>query len=201
LDLAAARAWSPAIAVQTWLPTPRQAALRQVLAGTLEQSGCVPLLRTLVGEPVPQLAFPAAQAVEPVARLAAAVATGDADAALLAARGLVGLGHGLTPSGDDLLVGCSAALRSQGSALGARLATGCAELARGRTTLIAETFHMYAARNAYAERVHRLLAALATAVTIFELAGELEAALDWGGTSGADLLFGVLLACDAARVG
>ncbi len=107
---------------------------------------------------------------------------------------LVGLGDGLTPSGDDLLVGASAALRRAGDERAARLATAAAEMAPGHTTDIALMFHTCAARGDYSQRLHALLERLADGPRH----ADVEVMLDWGASSGADCLLGVVVASDPA---
>src|SRR3990172_9189073 len=67
----------------------------------------------------------------------AALGGGDLAAMLGAAGALVGRGPGFTPSGDDLLVGFSAALTATGHPLARPFARGVAERARGATTDVA----------------------------------------------------------------
>jgi hypothetical protein len=114
-----------------------------------------------------------------------AVRTRDAAATARACAGLVGLGAGLTPSGDDFLVGFSAALRLTGHPLADVVARAGAE---GCTTDLAAMFHHYAARGEYSQRIHSLLLRLVLGMT----ADDLAEALAWGATSGADCLFGVV---------
>jgi hypothetical protein len=114
------------------------------------------------------------------------------------ASSLVGLGPGLTPSGDDLLIGFIAAtsLLSEpiglGSALYQRLHLELLALARGRTNKLSITWMEYAAQGAVAEHVGRLFQAL-----VVDNARLLEeaalAVLKSGATSGADLLAGSIL--------
>jgi Protein of unknown function (DUF2877) len=131
--------------------------------------------------------------------LVQATIAGDFDAASSTALRLIGLGPGLTPSGDDFLIGFCAALRATEHPLHSHLAETCGQLARGRTTRIAEVFYRYAARGAYSERVQRLIASLASCGA--DLADEFEWALAWGASSGADCVLGVLLGGEAARGG
>ena len=126
-------------------------------------------------------------------RLRGCTALGDLDGAESAAVALVGLGPGLTPSGDDLLVGCSAALRAAGHPLAAALSARIAAAARGRTTDVAQSFHDHAARGAYAERLRDVVLATDAAA----LTAAVARALAWGATSGADTLLGVLVGAQA----
>jgi hypothetical protein len=114
------------------------------------------------------------------------------------ASSLIGLGPGLTPSGDDLLIGFIAAnsLLAEpigfSSALYQRLHLELLALARGRTNKLSITWMEYAAQGAVAEHVGRLFQAL-----VVDEARLLEeaalAVLKSGATSGADLLAGIIL--------
>ena len=127
--------------------------------------------------------------VHAVLRLVEAVRGECPGAAEEACHGLVGLGHGLTPSGDDVLIGFSAALRVREHPFATLVASAAADAAPGRTTDVAAMFHAYAARGEYSQRIATVLERL--------LAGpsseDIQTALAWGASSGADCLLGVLL--------
>lgn len=120
----------------------------------------------------------------------------DRHAAGSVARGLIGLGPGLTPSGDDVLVGIEAALHALDRPTAGFLA-GAIHDVDDRTTAIAATLLRHAAAGEFAERIHALMAAL-----VGEDAGAVPAAIDraaaWGASSGIDCLLGVLLGLDIA---
>jgi hypothetical protein len=138
-----------------------------------------------------------AEARAPLHRLSAALAGGDLRAAEASGAELIGLGAGLTPSGDDLLVGVSAALTALGDPAGGELARSWATTAAGRTTPVALAFHRYAAQAAYDELVHALLGAVLLGTpAALKLAVRQTAA--WGATSGRDLLAGMVLGLEAA---
>ncbi|QXJ25363.1 DUF2877 domain-containing protein [Actinomadura graeca] len=137
-------------------------------------------------------------------RLAECCAVGDLAGAVEAAERIVGLGPGLTPSGDDILSGLLVALRLVGGAVrdggaAVRLADwlGAAVTADAgtRTTALAATLlHCAAAGGAGGE----------VAAVLRSVAGHEQAApavrrlLAVGHTSGADLAWGVLAGCRAA---
>jgi hypothetical protein len=121
-------------------------------------------------------------------RLVLAVRAQDHSAAATACAGLLGLGNGLTPSGDDFLVGFSAALRLTSHPLASAVAQAGADLAPGRTTDVAMMFHHYAARGEYSWRIHTLLQRLVVGPS----ASDIAEALAWGASSGADCLLGVV---------
>jgi hypothetical protein len=133
--------------------------------------------------------------------LARGIAAGDARAFADVACTLIGFGEGLTPAGDDCVLGALAAVH--------RLAPGwlashggqrdrLAEAARSRTTDLARDFLLEALDGRFAEPVLALLTALSDKV-----AGDAaRRVLAMGATSGADTLCGIRLGCRAleARV-
>ena len=178
LDLRHAVVWSPELPGRPRRPPWTLDDLRRLVDQSAATAGFWPLLRRLTS-PAVTLSAVCARALPSISQLAQAQ---DVPALLDAASGLVGLGDGLTPSGDDLLVGFSAGLRATAHPLAEPFALGCAGLARGRTTLIAQTFLEHAAHGAYSERVQRLVSGLATDIP------------GWGASSGADTLLGLLIA-------
>ncbi len=131
-----------------------------------------------------------------LATLDDAIRTGDRAAAAAASRRLIGLGPGLTPSGDDALAGIESALRAAGHPMAGFLAAALDDV-DARTTTVAAAMLRHAARGDAAERVHRLLDGL-LGPDPDALAPAIDAAVRWGATSGSDLLAGVLLGLDAA---
>lgn len=137
----------------------------------------------------------------PIARpaleaLDASIRDGDRTAAAAAARGLIGLGPGLTPAGDDALAGVESALYAVGHPAAGFLAAALLDV-ETRTTTLSVALLRHAARGEASERVQRLLdgllgpdpSAMAAAITL---------AVRHGATSGSDLLAGVLVGLDAA---
>jgi len=138
--------------------------------------------------------LPAAATTGPFASaLAAALAAyrDCGDPAVLAV--LVGVGEGLTPSGDDVIVGALAALELLGddaghARLGAALAGGSV-----RTTKLAAQMIEAALAGRHAEPVRELLEALAaTPPAPARLAAATDALLAVGHRSGADTLRGIV---------
>ncbi|WP_271221227.1 DUF2877 domain-containing protein [Streptosporangium carneum] len=128
--------------------------------------------------------------------LAGGCAEGSLLRGVTAAERLVGLGPGLTPSGDDMLAGLLVALRHLGTAAGAERAVWLADWlaaavtfdARGRTTPISATLLHCAARG---EASNEVLAVLRGLVGQQSLEPALHRLLLLGHTSGADLAWGV----------
>lgn len=130
--------------------------------------------------------------------LGVAIAREDRPSAVEAARRLVGLGPGLTPSGDDALAGVEAALHVAGHPLAGFLHATLADIDR-RTTMVSAAMLRHAARGDAPERLHRLMATV-LAPSPVGLGDTIRAMVDWGATSGADTLAGSLVALDAMTV-
>ena len=126
-----------------------------------------------------------------------ALIQGDVPAARDAGSNLIGLGAGLTPAGDDVLVGLTAVLTALGHRAARPLAASWSLAARDRTTLVAETFHRHAARAEYAERFHQLLGGLLLG-PFDAIAPAVRRAAQFGATSGLDSLLGVSIGLDVA---
>ena len=192
VNVRSARPWSPLILPLADRPsTEAVARSAQIAAARAPAGGFGPLLCSLDEDPQDGDLF--RSAARPIlSALLAATRGGDRLAAVTAAGSLVGLGAGMTPSGDDALVGFTAALTVARAALARPIARAAAE-AGARTTLVARTYLEYAARGEYAERVHDLIAAVAAGDSTRIVRG-----MSWGATSGADLVLGILLGARAA---
>lgn len=132
-------------------------------------------------------------------QLAAGIRERDANAFVAGARALIGLGEGLTPGGDDCLVGALAVLHRLAPSPLARDPEIHAALARAAgagTTTIGREFIRHALRGVFSEPVIELLTARS------EVAAARAAArlLMLGATSGADTLAGIRLALEALEV-
>ena len=181
LDCAAATLWRPQPAPRWDPPVVRAAlaALRCAVHGRLpaEGFGC------LLGE--------AANLPPAIAALKRWMADpgGEPDAA----AGLIGLGPGLTPAGDDLIGGALCALRFTGqAALAARLAAWALPLAQAGTSRISRAHLECAAEGECGEAVNDAIVAL-LAGGAPDL-GRIDAV---GHTSGWDALAGAALALGA----
>ena len=121
----------------------------------------------------------------------------DALRALHAAARLVGLGPGLTPSGDDFLVGFLAGLWSSARSDARRLAfrnafgSGLSRLADG-TGDVSRAYLLSAIAGNFSERLALLAVAIARAAKPPEVRAATRAALAVGATSGADGVIGLL---------
>lgn len=124
--------------------------------------------------------------------LIAAIRRYDLEACRQAASRLAGLGGGLTPAGDDFLLGAMCASRlifpeRQAQGIGAAIFRGTAS----RTTRLSSAWLAAAARGEFGAPWHRLLGALTSGdIEVLEQAA--QALLKTGHTSGADALAGYL---------
>ncbi|MFL6661302.1 MAG: DUF2877 domain-containing protein [Rhizobacter sp.] len=117
----------------------------------------------------------------------------DDDDAALAAAALcaVGRGPGLTPSGDDVIVGLLTALGMERILLRERLARAIAP-ALPTTTALSRHLIEEAVIGLPGRALHELGVALLSGRN---LAGAAERALEIGATSGADAVFGLIAGC------
>ena len=122
----------------------------------------------------------------------------DYDAMRSRARALVGLGHGLTPAGDDFLVGLFAVLHIDHSPC-AQLRDVCADIIGAvdeRTNAISAAALKAAAQGKVRESIDALLTELMTGDDERMLAS-LRRVLAIGSTSGADIVGGIIAGFDA----
>jgi hypothetical protein len=149
---------------------------------------------------VEQAASP--RAWEESARLAsqvtAALAGGDAELGR-ALRRCVGLGPGMTPAGDDVLVGLltvfsSSAAGSEGARITARLARALAPVLPS-TPDVSRHLLAQAARCLPSRALHELAAAVVEGAADPVLEDALKVVLGIGCTSGADACLGMIAAC------
>jgi hypothetical protein len=130
-----------------------------------------------------------------------ALRSGEVAAAIDPTIALIGLGIGLTPSGDDYLVGLMAGLEATDHAARPALAAAIAKHAPARTTAVGAAALDHATRGAYSERLHDVLVALAgddRVNRVDDLARPIARAMAYGATSGGDTLVGLFGALDLA---
>ena len=130
--------------------------------------------------------------------LADATRRGDAQAARAGLSALVGLGPGLTPSGDDFIVGLLAGL-SIGAAAPSRhafLRALCADVATmaAHTTPVSRQHLHDASALAFSERLSDVCSAIVRGMPPAVLLGRAAAQLAVGATSGGDAMAGLVFA-------
>lgn len=129
-------------------------------------------------------------------RLADGIMHRDARTFLEGACGLIGLGEGLTPAGDDCLVGALAVLQAFArSWLAGRPEIGIeiAAAARAGTTLVGRDFILHALDGSFSESILRVV----TARSDHDARRAIAVLSETGGTSGADTLDGMRIALEA----
>jgi hypothetical protein len=198
-------AWRPAARRRALDPTRLHAGARAALARLRQAgapaarngSGAHGLLPWLLGRP---LAFPLQAAAPRLNALAAALQGEDATAFECAALRLLGLGPGLTPSGDDLLGGIVFALhfapRARWAERWPQVLAALRAASADVTNVISATLLGDLMQGIGYRALHGLIDALhAGAPSHIDAA--IEELCDIGATSGGDLLAGVLLALSA----
>ncbi len=199
----APRTRHPRQASQPWQPAPRNFNPQRLGAGahaaqawlaSQPQAAASGLLPWLFGQP---LAFPLHAAGPRLDAMRAALETQQLDAVEAAALRLLGLGPGLTPSGDDFIGGIFFALahaprpawQHAMPAVHARVR----QAAAGATNPISAALLDDLLQGASYSLLHEVLAAL-DAPDHRAIAPATTALLNLGASSGADLLCGLLLA-------
>jgi hypothetical protein len=204
IDLGAAVSWDPRPPAQRVGPTELARRARAARAIAVAEGDGRSLLALLWWrEEYPDSGALARAAARPALRLRSASLVGDTAGVERAARGLAGLGPGLTPSGDDYLAGFAAAWALASESLGrdGRLtaavldslwvgaAPGASELGRA--------WIAHAVRGEVAEPLGRFLTTLLGPESA-ALHATVRGVLGLGATSGADWMAGALAATDAA---
>jgi hypothetical protein len=106
-----------------------------------------------------------------------------------AVQGLIGLGPGLTPSGDDLLIGALAMLNAIGErAAHAAMARAIVDVLPGLTTPLSACFLRAAAAGHVGEHLNQIVWSVMTG----DVDAAIEAAAKIGHSSGWDMLAGIL---------
>jgi uncharacterized protein DUF2877 len=114
---------------------------------------------------------------------------GSAGTSRKAVQGLIGLGPGLTPSGDDFLLGALAVLAAIGeSAAHAAMARAILDALPGLTTSLSGCFLRAAAAGHVGENLHRVVSSIMTD----RLDAAVAAAGKIGHSSGWDMMAGIL---------
>ena len=136
-----------------------------------------------------------ARTVPALSRWLEAVLSGRGASGLMPITDLLGTGGGLTPSGDDCIVGILVALHALGKRrVAASVASLVARHAPHRTTRLSAAHLEAACAGEAVEPVHRAIEAIATGVSPEPVLDELER---YGHASGFDALAGVLLTAGA----
>ena len=138
-----------------------------------------------------------------IGALMKAVPDRNIGALTVAVKGLIGLGHGLTPSGDDVLAGFMNSILQVAEAFGGDIAyaweinQAIVSMVDGQTTFLSAKSLEYAARGESPELVYNLIAAI-VAGTEEQVESAALALLEVGHFSGTDMLLGILLGIHVA---
>lgn len=144
---------------------------------------------------------------EMLARLPRALATNDAEQVLAISQQIIGFGPGLTPSGDDVLVGC---LRGLWLLVGGdqrfhvaidSLRQGLLPTLQARTTRVGAAFIHHALYGQFAEVLDRAAMTLVAPADPQEVSSSMTNLLAQGETSGTDTAMGLLLCLEAVLNG
>jgi hypothetical protein len=173
-------------------------------ASVLDPSACHPPESRAPGQSgEAQWALLARRVRPAVTALLAAVEECETNRISAAARRLAGLGYGLTPSGDDFMIGVCGSLvlagailpasRNAAHAIAASRQDQAAAIAAAadRTTLMSSVWLRHAAQGEFSSEVGRVLVALAGAGAL-ELHEAVAELLMVGGVSGLDTATGLL---------
>jgi hypothetical protein len=179
------------------LPSLRRLLVANAPAGSL----ALILLDDVPAGDSPTAASLLAAARPPIDRLLQGLLAGDVVTCQVATRKLSGLGGGLTPAGDDFLVGTVYALWTCfPDAQAASLATAVAAEAVPLTTTLSAGWLAAAGRRQAGQPWHDLIGALAAGQTE-AIQPAVQAILATGHTSGADALAGFLVAAACLTAG
>lgn len=147
------------------------------------------LFQTNLGSPLSQ------RIAKPVMQLITSTEQYDFDAALQAAKKMIGLGPGVTPSGDDILIGFLAGLWSMTGQNGQQLGfihsfgTELIQLAKG-TSEISRTYILHAAQGQFSSSLSHLAEAISTGDHV---EATMQIAMRVGHSSGMDSVTGLLI--------
>ena len=204
LELAGAQVWIPAAIVRELPAQEVQRRLKlaaEIGVASAPAGGLAPLLPEALSLAGGSADLPTARAGHDLvvqrartllAELAAAIRERRWSDTHAPARALSGLGPGLTPAGDDLLAGLALGLRTALGTLPPEFQTALTEAVIDRTTDLAAARVRHAAGGHPDERVHQLLTVLVTAPAPDVLPAAVRSLLEYGHSSGADMLVGLL---------
>jgi len=195
IDLADARLWDPVPdwpAIHQVFANPAPLAELAALAAGRGPAGSLLELFEPVRQAPAQPSAVFSRACQGAFELVAGLRSGGTETAVAGARRLAGLGGGLTPAGDDFILGVLLASWAGLYGAGAERQAGpIVEAVAPRTTLLSAAYLRAAARGECSAYWHGLFAALLKADAA-ELRQALATLLAVGHTSGADALAGFL---------
>ncbi|MDR7868151.1 MAG: DUF2877 domain-containing protein [Sporomusaceae bacterium] len=185
------RAWSAALPAFPSMPAARRclAASLEILKNEIIASGRDGGLKAFIAGDARTIMEQ--RLAERAAALAGALAAGQLDDALAAGNRLIGLGTGLTPSGDDFLAGMMVTFNMPAGPFGRRHRKVAAVLAAGAATgTVSRAMLRHAARGRTRAGVVALLEAM-TGPASHDIAAAARPVLLSGAASGTDLAAGI----------
>ncbi len=197
ISITPAHVWIPPAPPQRVIsPTRRRQRLASVLRAVLakrRKGGWIALLAYLAGDGR-AAGMDGSALIARLKNLQGALAAGQVSAIAAALEPFLGCGPGLTPSGDDLILGLLLALNRWGEILPLQidrrgLNAIIIEQARRKTTTLSANLIECASRGLADQRLMIALDALVTGTP--GAAAAVECLLDWGSSSGLDALVGM----------
>ena len=164
--------------------------------------GTLTVLRDRFSQLIPESSFPLSlcsrYALSDILCMLRSTANGDLEGFQSAWEKLIGLGPGLTPSADDMLLGFLASQKILSSCFWkkikfSKLKTLLVEVAREKTTPIASEFLRYALEGVFSEILYNVFEALSQSDASEIDSSAIKLFLEWGHSSGTDTLVGVVL--------
>ncbi|MFN8598649.1 MAG: DUF2877 domain-containing protein [Anaerolineae bacterium] len=200
VDLSSAAVWQPQPPVVTRSLEAQHVALKQLATAVIARKtpdGLGSLLPHVL-DLLEKQALSASEGalLARLSQLRDAIQQSDFDQATALIEGLLGLGRGLTPSGDDVTIGLLLMLnRWQVDGNWRKLNQRVIDLAYQRTTTISANLIECAANGEADERLINVVDGIMTGKP--ELTECVECLLGWGNSSGVDALIGMALALSA----
>lgn len=139
-------------------------------------------------------------ALQRIKKLVLAIKEGAPEEICNASRGIAGFGPGLTPAADDMLIGLMISLiyaaeyyswkKEHAEAINSALLKG----AEGRTTQLSYEMMSFASKGEVTKNLHKLMGCIYfnTGESLYESTLDV---MDYGETSGSDMLLGIYLGC------
>lgn len=199
VDLSGAEIWQPAAPTFTRSSAEQVAALKQLASAVIARKapdGFGVLLPHLLDLPEkPALSTSEAALLARLTQLRQSIQQRNFDRAAELIESLLGLGRGLTPSGDDVTIGWLLALRMNSQPVHSNALKRVVESAYQRTTAISANLIECAANGEADERLIAVLDHLAMGIPALEDC--VTGLLAWGQSSGVDALIGMALTLTA----
>jgi hypothetical protein len=135
-----------------------------------------------------------------VNKLVLAIKEGNLEEIFNASRGIAGFGPGLTPASDDMLIGLMISLIYAGEYYGLlkvhaeAINSALLKGAEGRTTQLSYEMMSFAAKGEVTRNLHQLMSRIYFN-SEKDLYDSTLAVMDYGETSGSDMLLGIYLGC------